>query len=233
MRTPSCYKLSLKKTLTPYLQKNMKADDKELEAMGRSFAAAMDAAEHVFDAAGAFRQEERPAKAGQKGAPINMAPWDTVGPCLAIKLEGGTSKRQLVAAGGAIRDGLRALSERDEEWKDISRTNRNSLVRRQEKFMRLLDKVVLGRPLGPRAFARSVLDALWEADPGHRCGLCEQEIMGRHLAEVDHVIPHSQGGPTVPTNAQLVQRTCNRAKGGRVMVGSSGSGDDGAQPKIE
>lgn len=71
---------------------------------------------------------------------------------------------------------------------------------------------------------------LWEARPV--CGLCGQDIHHIDDAEVDHIVPWSQGGKTVRENARLVHRLCNRWRGTKDpsqlewAVGASGSGGE-------
>ena len=47
------------------------------------------------------------------------------------------------------------------------------------------------------------------------CALCGKHIEDIKDAEVDHVVPHSKGGRTVPSNAQLLCMPCNRRKGNK------------------
>jgi 5-methylcytosine-specific restriction endonuclease McrA len=49
--------------------------------------------------------------------------------------------------------------------------------------------------------------AVLERD-GWTCAYC-----GRETAEVDHVAPRAQGGPTIPANLVAACRPCNKAKG--------------------
>ena len=66
----------------------------------------------------------------------------------------------------------------------------------------------------PRAFSAAVKRALFEEDPV--CALCGNQIMLLEHAEVDHIVPYSKGGSTVPANGQLTCTTCNRSKGAAV-----------------
>lgn len=61
-----------------------------------------------------------------------------------------------------------------------------------------------------RAFSDSVKKELFH--PGYRCSWCNNEILSIDDAEVDHIIPFSQGGKTDISNAQLLHRHCNREK---------------------
>lgn len=56
------------------------------------------------------------------------------------------------------------------------------------------------------------------------CGLCSRLVDVQlpyndpFAATIDHVIPLSRGGGDVRSNVQLAHRTCNTAKGNRVLV---------------
>lgn len=53
-----------------------------------------------------------------------------------------------------------------------------------------------------------------------RCPYCQVELdynQGRqpHSAEVDHIVPHANGGRNDPENLQVLCRRCNQSKGNR------------------
>jgi 5-methylcytosine-specific restriction endonuclease McrA len=74
------------------------------------------------------------------------------------------------------------------------------------------------RRLDPRrAFPTDLRHQLFQESPV--CAICGQLIQDVNLAEVDHVVPFSKGGPTSAGNAQLVHRFCNRSKGNRELGG--------------
>jgi hypothetical protein len=43
------------------------------------------------------------------------------------------------------------------------------------------------------------------------CQMCSSHILDNEI-EIDHIIPHSKGGPTAPENLRLLCRDCNREK---------------------
>ncbi|MFQ5858870.1 MAG: HNH endonuclease [Anaerolineae bacterium] len=59
---------------------------------------------------------------------------------------------------------------------------------------------------------------LLEARADGRCEYCRryQELIGETFFEVEHVIPQSQGGPTVPDNLAFACRRCNLLKGNAI-----------------
>ena len=76
-----------------------------------------------------------------------------------------------------------------------------------------LERVVNVRPNEARTFTRSLKEKMHAADPA--CALCKQRIPTPDDAEVDHVEHYWRGGATIPENARLTHRHCNRARGGR------------------
>ena len=45
------------------------------------------------------------------------------------------------------------------------------------------------------------------------CGICKNKIFNIEDAHVDHIVRHSEGGPTNLNNAQITHRYCNLSKG--------------------
>jgi 5-methylcytosine-specific restriction endonuclease McrA len=48
------------------------------------------------------------------------------------------------------------------------------------------------------------------------CQLCLKPVERDDEIHIDHRIPHSLGGATLPSNLQLAHATCNLRKGNRV-----------------
>lgn len=65
-----------------------------------------------------------------------------------------------------------------------------------------------------RAFPSAARWGLWLVKP-HVCGICGEEIKEFDDCQVDHIIPWSKGGRTIPENAQLTHAKCNMSKGNR------------------
>lgn len=66
----------------------------------------------------------------------------------------------------------------------------------------------------PRTFSAALKEQLWKNNPTCAYEKCGQKIMDLTDAEVDHVEFYWRGGRTIPENARLVHRYCNRARGG-------------------
>jgi hypothetical protein len=66
----------------------------------------------------------------------------------------------------------------------------------------------------PRFFPYELRRDLYEESS--ICRICHNPIHSFEDATVDHIIPYSRGGKTIPTNAQLAHRSCNARKWARV-----------------
>jgi len=63
----------------------------------------------------------------------------------------------------------------------------------------------------PRGFSFSLKTKLWEEDS--TCKICGQQISTIEDSEVDHIVCYWEGGKTIPENARLTHRFCNRSRG--------------------
>ena len=125
-------------------------------------------------------------------------------------------KNQVVGLTDSVREELIWLMTHDKEFIDsilISTSSRDKVYTRFEKWTHSL-KEVLGTPKkGERIFSLSLKEQLFNAN--QTCALCNQRIHTVDDGEVDHIEFYWKGGKTIPSNARLVHRYCNRARGGR------------------
>jgi hypothetical protein len=125
-------------------------------------------------------------------------------------------KNQIYPKIDAIKEELIWLMTHNQGFIDsitISTNDKSKVLERFEKWMRALRDIV-GYPVKePRTYSFSVKKNLY--DTNNRCSICEQEIRFLDDSEVDYVDFYWRGGKTIPANAQLVHRFCNRQRGGR------------------
>jgi 5-methylcytosine-specific restriction endonuclease McrA len=81
---------------------------------------------------------------------------------------------------------------------------------RWTKFRALVDPIIDETLLEPRFFDFVYRKDLYDKSPV--CQLCKNEIHSLDDSTVDHIIPYSKGGKTIPGNAQLAHRSCNARK---------------------
>ena len=106
--------------------------------------------------------------------------------------------------------------------KDNERTSAKAFVARKEELKRLLqDSIQQVRPSRDRrrTFPPALKWELYNRQVGI-CALCDQTIDKDRVDEanyvhIDHILPHSSGGRTEISNAQLTHRECNLQKGAR------------------
>jgi hypothetical protein len=125
-------------------------------------------------------------------------------------------KSQTIPLADALREELIDLMIGDEQFARAitAGTDTSQRVRyRGEAWRRRLDELIGSVPQGRRCFTRADKKRLWEND--RSCRICSQEILDLDDAEVDHVRHWWRGGRTIPSNARLAHRYCNRARGGR------------------
>ena len=123
---------------------------------------------------------------------------------------------QVIPFADLIREELLHLQVHNNEFKGIltgSGTNSPSNVRKKFDICGSTIRGILKYPSHePRAFSSKLKRSLWEAD--RTCQICEQEVVTPDDAEVDHITCYWQGGKTIPANARLTHRFCNRSRGG-------------------
>jgi hypothetical protein len=81
---------------------------------------------------------------------------------------------------------------------------------RWNKFSSLADPIIAGTPIEPRFFDFDFRKRLYEAS--HTCRLCNNEIHSLEDSTVDHIIPWSRGGKTMPDNGQLLTVVATQAR---------------------
>jgi len=110
-----------------------------------------------------------------------------------------------------IREAMLDLMCNDQEFSnaiEMKTSNTEQIKTRFKKWFEVLDNIAA--PPAPRVFPYVIKKQLFESDPA--CKLCGNQIMVIEDAEIDHIKPYSQGGPTTMENAQLAHRYCNRHK---------------------
>lgn len=90
------------------------------------------------------------------------------------------------------------------------------------KFRELVDPIIDGAVVEPRFFDFQFRQELW--NKSHICQLCKNEIHSFEDSTVDHIMPYSKKGKTVPENGQLAHRSCNARKNAQMpSVAGAGS----------
>ena len=114
-----------------------------------------------------------------------------------------------------IREELLNLEVHNEEFKDSlvgSGTNsRGKTIKKIKIWKETLDGVLGYTSKEKRAFLYELKEKLFKENP--TCKICENRVNSIDDSEVDHIKCYWKGGKTIPENAQLTHRYCNRKKG--------------------
>ena len=90
------------------------------------------------------------------------------------------------------------------------------------KFRELVDPIIEGTVVEPRFFDFQFREELWKNS--HSCQLCKNAIHSFDDCTVDHIVPYSKGGKTLPQNGQLAHRSCNASKNAQMPANNTASG---------
>jgi 5-methylcytosine-specific restriction endonuclease McrA len=94
----------------------------------------------------------------------------------------------------------------------IETSNTEMVNKRFDIWSRRLIEI-LGYPgnVEPRMFSYELKKNLFDANP--TCSICNQKLYDIDDCEVDHIEQYWKGGKTIPENARLTHRYCNRQRG--------------------
>lgn len=145
---------------------------------------------------------------------VNMALFD-IQLCGFVNYE----KHQVIPKADAIREALIQLMSNNDTFIDSIEIATNDRVKVQRRFKIWLDTLekIIGQPTSElRIFPFEVKKKLFDSNP--KCRICNQQILNIDDAEVDHIIPFSEGGKTTLENAQITHRYCNRRKKNQINL---------------
>ncbi len=211
-RTYLKYKAPMKKFLNDEMEENRNLSRTELDNMRVVFKKSIGMAYSVFGKK-AFRRfnpgnEEDPN--GHWERKLNVALWDTI-----LYTFSFYEKSQIVPIADGVREEFLDLMMQDSTFVKYitSTTDKPERVRYRADIWRQRLKTLVSSP-GPRTFSPELKRKLYEDKP--ICGICDQDIHEIDDAELDHIRHYWRGGKTIPQNARLTHRYCNRARGGRI-----------------
>ncbi len=125
-------------------------------------------------------------------------------------------KHQVAPYSDLIREEMTSLQIHDQVFRSTltgSGTNSPKNIRLKFDIWGNTLKGILDYPQNePRAFSYALKEKLF--NDSDICKICGQKISVIEDAEIDHIICYWKGGKTVPENARLTHRYCNRSRGG-------------------
>ncbi|MGA2318375.1 MAG: DUF262 domain-containing protein [Thermodesulfobacteriota bacterium] len=122
-------------------------------------------------------------------------------------------ENQVVPNSDSIREALINLVTHDRDFLDTISTytdNKDKIQIRFDRWLSALKEIVGNSKTEPRNFSLQYKKQMWESNP--TCAICGQKIHVIDDAEIDHIEQYWRGGKTIPANAQLTHRFCNRSR---------------------
>ena len=113
----------------------------------------------------------------------------------------------------AIRESLIYLMTTNQQFIDaieLGTSGTNSVKARFDIWRQTIQQIIGNTQKDPRCFSMTVKRQLYESEGA--CAICGQQITSIDDAEIDHIEPYWRGGQTVPENARLTHRYCNRSR---------------------
>ena len=205
----SQYAGSLKQFLNEYMGRYAPREPNELKAHAILFRQTMQNVYAVFG--------ERSARLYDVSPRTNKGSWETKFSVTALDIQASALMNRpatkVQKAAEQIRELFLFTLLTDDEMKDAisKRTASSAQTRiRWTKFRQLVDPIIDGTIIEPRFFEYEFRKELFEKSD--TCQLCKNEIHIFDDCTIDHIVPYSKGGKTVPENAQLAHRGCNAKK---------------------
>ena len=204
------YRNPLKRFLDQAAECYSNREEPEIPPLRTLFRQTVDLCNQVFGET-AFRFYTVRADGGAWSRSRNAALQDAVLYAFGTRLN---QRQAIIQNADAIREALINLMVNDGDFQancDQHTSDTLKVQGRIRTWERELDEVLSeARPDTPRRFSRRLKLELLERE--RTCRICGQHINGPDTAEIDHITPYWKGGATIPENARLSHRYCNRSR---------------------
>ena len=202
------YTGKLKQFLNDYMRSYAPQDDDQINIQAASFQEAMENVHVVFGInSGRLYSRRR----GNDGA------WETKFAITALEIQAsallGHSRAKVQLAADQIRDLFVFFLFSDQKIQDaLSKhtSGTKETIHRWTAFRSQVQPILDGTIVEPRFFDFEHRKGLYDKLPV--CQICRNQIRSFEDSTVDHIIPYSKGGKTIPDNGQLAHRWCNAQK---------------------
>jgi len=210
------YRPSMKQFCNKELRDNRTMGPQKIEDYRDRFLKVIDLVNNVFGDK-AFRRFVKGDEDNRNGKwnmnQLNMSLYD-IQMCSFVPF----SKKQIIYKADVIREmAIKLMTENEDFIRaiEMSTSDRLQLQTRFKIWNSTLEEIIGKSEKELRIFPFPVKRDLFEDDP--TCQICKQRILHIDDAEVDHIIPYSNGGKTDIHNAQLAHRYCNRSKSNKEL----------------
>jgi hypothetical protein len=208
------YKSSMKQFCNKELRDNIQIGTEKANDYRKRFKHCLEACEQVFKNK-AFRRYQSGVneESGDWIENVNMALYD-------LQMVGFVryDKNQIMRKKDEIYEAMLNLMIENKDFQLLI-AFKTSDTHNVEKRFRIWDDTLSAimdeARMQARVFPFTLKKKLFEQNP--ICAISGQSIANIEDAEVDHITPYSQGGPTEEANAQLVLRYFNRQRGNRPL----------------
>jgi len=207
------YKGNMKQFLNDEMRRNRKISDKDKKDYEEVFKKSVDLIKVIFgkDAFCIYTIDEKTKIGNFESRKLNQGLY-------LILMYGFIpySKNQIMPYCDLIREELINLQIHNKDFFDSltgSGTNSKEKVIKKLEIWKETLKGIIGYPINePRCFSKNLKEILFKDNS--TCSICKQKILSVDDSEVDHINCYWKGGKTIPANAQLTHRICNRIKSG-------------------
>lgn len=200
------YKSSMLKTMNDYMIVHQNDDSEKIEKSKALFNRTIDIIKQVLGETAFLAINREDGKVIEK---FSGSVYDSI--IIPFSFFGN---HDLMAHADEIRNAIINLKQYDDEYREntyAATGSKNRVIGRIVKVYNLLKDIVGNYGNNEsRIFQDNIKKELFY--DGYICSYCGNEILSIDDAEVDHIIPYSQGGRTDLSNAQLLHRHCNREK---------------------
>jgi hypothetical protein len=202
------YKSPMKYFLTTFMMVYQNIDDDKINEFRKIFRQSVQSVKTVIGEKAFYVYTNKQSILGKWENVINKGLFD-------ILMYGFAryDQNQVMPYKDAIKEELTWLMNNDEFLDVITGAGTDSKKKLEKKFDIWLSslKIILGYPeKESRHFSWEFKNRLWEKNPV--CSICGQRIEQLDDSEIDHIEFYWRGGKTIPDNARLTHRFCNRSR---------------------
>lgn len=204
------YNPPMKKFLNDFMKEVQYLDEKSIDEYRKIFKNAISMAKTTFgDSAFFLITIDKNKKLTNYPRVINKGLFDVVMFGFARY-----QQNQIMPYKDALKEELIWLQTANNEFQEsITGAGTDSKQKVEAKFNIWLNslKQIIGTPKNePRCFSWDLKNEHFNKNPV--CGICNQKIESVDDADMDHIEFYWRGGKTIPENARLVHRFCNRSR---------------------
>jgi len=203
------YKPPIKHFLNSFMRKFQEIDDEKQFELRRVFRQSATLVKTVFGDRAFNLYTSKDDISGKQDKIINQGLFD-------VLMNGFTiyDQNQVMPYKDALKEELYWLVVNNDDFigsiSGAGTGTKDKFVKKMEIWSTSLKEIIGSPKTEPRCFSWEIKKQLFEGNPV--CDICGQQIESIDDSEVDHIEFYWRGGKTIPENARLVHRFCNRSR---------------------